>query len=226
MPGGLSGPAQPALLPAGRRGHQGGPATRSRRMVHDGRGRAWPFLNSAWFARRALMDLTVSCGQAFGGDLEAVTLHSGLLAARLVGEADVAIVGIGPGVVGTGTVPSTGIAQERRPSTNVGRCGRTTGAGAAPTVRGRAGAPPSGEPSHAHRPDRVSRSFPRVGGPGASVGRPACTIESALRCGGVEAPHARRRGRRLPAVFFRGCPMGVSASLGGGAKAAGRESRT
>jgi hypothetical protein len=51
-----------------------------------------------------LVDLTVTCGQAFGGDLESVTLHSGLIAARLVGEADIAIVGIGPGVVGTGTV--------------------------------------------------------------------------------------------------------------------------
>lgn len=51
-----------------------------------------------------LVDVTVSCGQAFGGDLEAVTLHSGLVAARLVAGADVAIVAIGPGVVGTGTV--------------------------------------------------------------------------------------------------------------------------
>lgn len=50
-----------------------------------------------------LLDVTVSCGQAFGGDLEAINLHSGLLAARHVGGADVAIVAIGPGVAGTGT---------------------------------------------------------------------------------------------------------------------------
>jgi hypothetical protein len=50
-----------------------------------------------------LLDVTVSCGQAFGGELEAVNLHSGLLAARFVAEADVAIVAIGPGVVGTAT---------------------------------------------------------------------------------------------------------------------------
>lgn len=55
-------------------------------------------------AGAGLVDLTVTCGQAFGGDLEAVTLHSGLVAARLIGAADVAIVSIGPGVVGTGTV--------------------------------------------------------------------------------------------------------------------------
>ncbi len=50
-----------------------------------------------------LIDTTVTCGQAFGGDLEAVNLHSGLLAARHVAHADVAIVAIGPGVVGTAT---------------------------------------------------------------------------------------------------------------------------
>lgn len=50
-----------------------------------------------------LVDATVTCGQAFGGTLEAVNLHSGLLAARHVLDADVAIVAIGPGVVGTAT---------------------------------------------------------------------------------------------------------------------------
>jgi hypothetical protein len=50
-----------------------------------------------------LLDVTLTCGQAFGGDLEAVNVHSGLLAARHVSHADVAIVAIGPGVVGTAT---------------------------------------------------------------------------------------------------------------------------
>jgi hypothetical protein len=50
-----------------------------------------------------LVDVTVSCGQAFGASIEAVNLYSGLVAARLVGHADVAIVAIGPGVVGTDT---------------------------------------------------------------------------------------------------------------------------
>ena len=50
-----------------------------------------------------LVDTTISCGQAFGGMLEAVNLHSGLLAARHVGDANVAVVAIGPGVVGTAT---------------------------------------------------------------------------------------------------------------------------
>jgi hypothetical protein len=46
---------------------------------------------------------TVTVGQAFGGDLEAVTVHNGLLAARHVMDADVAIVVQGPGNLGTGT---------------------------------------------------------------------------------------------------------------------------
>ncbi|HJQ89555.1 MAG TPA: DUF3866 family protein [Propionibacteriaceae bacterium] len=46
---------------------------------------------------------TVSVGQAFGGDLEAVTLHSGLLAARLALDADLVVVTQGPGNLGTGT---------------------------------------------------------------------------------------------------------------------------
>jgi hypothetical protein len=46
---------------------------------------------------------TVTVGQAFGGDLEAVSLHSGLLAARHVLGAEIAVVSQGPGNLGTGT---------------------------------------------------------------------------------------------------------------------------
>jgi hypothetical protein len=49
------------------------------------------------------LEVTVTTGQAFGGDLEAVTLHTGLLAARLVAGVDVAVVTQGPGNLGTGT---------------------------------------------------------------------------------------------------------------------------
>ncbi|MCZ3389287.1 MAG: DUF3866 family protein [Actinomycetia bacterium] len=46
---------------------------------------------------------TITVGQTFGGDLEAVTVHNGLLAAHLVLEADVTVVAQGPGNLGTGT---------------------------------------------------------------------------------------------------------------------------
>ncbi|MDP2299176.1 MAG: DUF3866 family protein, partial [Actinomycetota bacterium] len=50
-----------------------------------------------------LLDETITCGQAFGGGLEAVSRHSALLAARHVAHADVAIISLGPGIVGTAT---------------------------------------------------------------------------------------------------------------------------
>ena len=61
-----------------------------------------------WYSRTvaALAPLlcgTVSTGQSFGGDLESVTVHTGLLAARHVLRADIAIVTQGPGNLGTGT---------------------------------------------------------------------------------------------------------------------------
>jgi hypothetical protein len=61
-----------------------------------------------WFSRTVaalapVLAGTVTVGQAFGGDLEAVTVHSGLLAAARVLHADVAIVTQGPGNLGTGT---------------------------------------------------------------------------------------------------------------------------
>jgi hypothetical protein len=64
----------------------------------------------AWFSRtvaglRAAGWLagTITTGQSFGGDLDAVTVHNGLLAARHVLGADAAIVAQGPGNLGTGT---------------------------------------------------------------------------------------------------------------------------
>ncbi|MET7748449.1 DUF3866 family protein [Micromonospora sp. NPDC005367] len=62
----------------------------------------------AWFSRtlaglRDELAGTISVGQAFGGDLEASTLHTGLLAARYVLHADVAVVSQGPGNLGTST---------------------------------------------------------------------------------------------------------------------------
>ena len=45
----------------------------------------------------------ITAGQAYGGDLEAVSVHSALLAARLVAGADVVVVAQGPGNLGTDT---------------------------------------------------------------------------------------------------------------------------
>ncbi|HSR25384.1 MAG TPA: DUF3866 family protein, partial [Candidatus Eisenbacteria bacterium] len=93
--------ALPAVL-AGLLGDR--PGTRAAYVMTDGG--ALPL----WFSRAVagLRDAgwlagTVTVGQAFGGDLEAVTLHTGLLAARHVLGAEVAVVAQGPGNLGTGT---------------------------------------------------------------------------------------------------------------------------
>jgi hypothetical protein len=50
---------------------------------------------------RGVVDATITACHAFGGDLEAVSVPSALSLARHVAGADVVVVGMGPGVVGT-----------------------------------------------------------------------------------------------------------------------------
>jgi len=52
---------------------------------------------------RGVLDVTVTAGHAFGGDLEAVAVPSALALAHHVAGADLVVVGMGPGVVGTGS---------------------------------------------------------------------------------------------------------------------------
>lgn len=63
----------------------------------------WFSKNTAALREAGWLAGTVTVGQAFGGDLEAVTLHTGLLAAKHVLDADIAVVSQGPGNLGTGT---------------------------------------------------------------------------------------------------------------------------
>lgn len=58
---------------------------------------------AAALRRAGMLTATISAGQSFGGDLEAVTVHSALLGARHVVGADVAVAIQGPGNLGTGT---------------------------------------------------------------------------------------------------------------------------
>jgi len=50
---------------------------------------------------RGIVDVTVTAGHAFGGDIEAVGVPSALALAHHVAGADLVVVGMGPGVVGT-----------------------------------------------------------------------------------------------------------------------------
>src|SRR5262245_49540867 len=52
---------------------------------------------------RGLLHTTITCGHAFGGDFEAVSIYSALAVARHAAGADAAVVAMGPGIVGTNT---------------------------------------------------------------------------------------------------------------------------
>lgn len=64
---------------------------------------AWFSMTIARLRDAGALAATITVGQAFGGDLEAVTVHTGLLAARLVLDADAVVLAQGPGNLGTGT---------------------------------------------------------------------------------------------------------------------------
>ncbi|AEG61252.1 DUF3866 family protein [Desulforamulus ruminis] len=52
---------------------------------------------------KGLLQATVTCGHAFGGDYEAINVYTGLLACKAVARADVVIAAMGPGIVGSGS---------------------------------------------------------------------------------------------------------------------------
>ena len=91
--------AVPAIL-AGLR--QGAPQVRAVYVMTDGGALPIAFSRTvAGLSEAGWLTGTITVGQAFGGDLEAVNVHTGLLAAAHVLHADVAIVAQGPGNLGT-----------------------------------------------------------------------------------------------------------------------------
>jgi hypothetical protein len=72
-------------------------------MLDGGALPAWFSMACAKLREIGWLAGVVTVGQSFGGDVEAVTTHTGLLAARHVLGADLAIVTQGPGNLGTGT---------------------------------------------------------------------------------------------------------------------------
>jgi hypothetical protein len=94
--------ALPAIL-AALRADRPAPPTAAYVMLDGGALPAWFSRAVASLREAGWLAGTVTVGQAFGGDLEAVTVHTGLLTARHVLGADVAVVAQGPGNLGTGT---------------------------------------------------------------------------------------------------------------------------
>ena len=80
------------------------PGARLSYVMTDGAGLPLALSDLAFALRqRGLIDATISCGHAFGGDYEAVSIFSALAVARQAAGADAAIVAMGPGIVGTNT---------------------------------------------------------------------------------------------------------------------------
>jgi hypothetical protein len=52
---------------------------------------------------KALIDTVITCGHAFGGDLESINVYSALCVAKECAKADAVVVAMGPGQAGTGT---------------------------------------------------------------------------------------------------------------------------
>jgi Protein of unknown function (DUF3866) len=78
------------------------PGTRITYVMTDGAALPLVLSDLVWNLRqKGVLDTTITAEHAFGGDLEAVTLPSALTLARHVADADVTIVAMGPGVVGT-----------------------------------------------------------------------------------------------------------------------------
>ncbi|WP_440066172.1 DUF3866 family protein [Streptosporangium sp. OZ121] len=97
-------PPEPGETAAGPGGRERGKPVRVAYVMLDGGALpAWFSMSCARLRETGWLCGVVTAGQAFGGDVEVVTPHTGLLAARHVLEADVAIVTQGPGNLGSGT---------------------------------------------------------------------------------------------------------------------------
>ena len=95
--------ALPAILAGYLAGRSGAPPRIAYVMLDGGALPAWFSRSCAALTEAGWLAGTITVGQAFGGDLETVSLHSGLLAARHVLRAELAVVAQGPGNLGTGT---------------------------------------------------------------------------------------------------------------------------
>ena len=86
----------------------GAPKTRIAYIMTDGAALPLAFSRTVReLQERGDLAATITYGHAWGGDYEAINVFSALIAAKYVAKADVAVVLMGPGVVGTGTLLGT-----------------------------------------------------------------------------------------------------------------------
>ena len=80
------------------------PTLRVAYVMTDGAALVMGFSHTVPALRAAgLLDTTISSGQATGGEIEAISIYGALAAARAVARADIAIVSMGPGNLGSGS---------------------------------------------------------------------------------------------------------------------------
>ena len=95
---------QSQLAPVAAAFHGRCPGGRLAYIMTDEGALPFRFARDAQSLRRVgLLAGTITAGQAFGGDLEAVNVYSALLIARHILRADAAVIGIGPGLLGSAT---------------------------------------------------------------------------------------------------------------------------
>jgi len=82
-------------------------------IMTDGGALPISFSNTVRFLKNnGYIEQTVTCGHAFGGDIEAVNIFGALAYAREILKVDAAVVLMGPGIIGTGSAPGfSGIEQ-------------------------------------------------------------------------------------------------------------------
>lgn len=99
--GGLHSMIAPALLAY--RARQAAPV-RVAYIMTDGAALPLPFSRLVRKLKEyGLLHTTITCGHAFGGDLETVNFYSALAAAKAAAGAGLILAAMGPGIVGTGT---------------------------------------------------------------------------------------------------------------------------
>ncbi|MGZ4140149.1 MAG: DUF3866 family protein [Actinomycetota bacterium] len=92
------------IAPAAIGAHAIVPGLRIAYVMTDGAALLMAFSRTIPALRSAgLLDTTITAGQATGGELEAVSLYGALAAAKAVARADIAIVAMGPGNLGSGS---------------------------------------------------------------------------------------------------------------------------
>ncbi len=92
------------IVPAVLAFHAVSPGRRVAYLMTDGAALPLSFSNLVGRLKtQGLLACTITAGHAFGGDLETVNVYSGLAAAKTMVAADLIIIAMGPGIVGTGT---------------------------------------------------------------------------------------------------------------------------